>query len=149
MIKTQIPVYLYAIECKALSAVKLGTSTNVMERLAGLQTANAAELTLLWFVPGSVKLEFAVHELLCRAKLRGEWFDITQSEVQAFLQNPMEFAPIGLVEPVVSTSEERQLPYHKPLGSSYQVVTNPQSKPSYPYEFGKSDAATIRKRYGY
>lgn len=93
MIKTPIPVYLYAIECKELRAVKIGISENVQSRLTTLQIGNPAPLVLLWQIPGSEQLENYLHKLFRNARIRGEWFTVDDPQVAAFLQSPLEYQP--------------------------------------------------------
>lgn len=54
--------------------IKIGVSTDVMRRLASLQTANSARLTLLLIMPGTEEDEQELHRLFADERLRGEWF---------------------------------------------------------------------------
>lgn len=64
----------YAIRAKATNVVKIGVSEDPDSRLASLQTANADELELMGYIPGSTTLEAAIHKLLSAYRVRGEWF---------------------------------------------------------------------------
>jgi excisionase family DNA binding protein len=54
--------------------IKIGFARDVSERLAALQIANPHPLRLLASLPGTVRLERALHRRFAEHRLRGEWF---------------------------------------------------------------------------
>tara|TARA_R100001086_G_C11814309_1_gene252414 strand:+ start:42 stop:422 length:381 start_codon:yes stop_codon:yes gene_type:complete len=54
--------------------VKIGRTTNVLQRLRNLQCGNPHELRLFCAVVGGAEVEAYLHERLKRFRYRGEWF---------------------------------------------------------------------------
>lgn len=54
--------------------VKIGWSTNVQQRIADLQVANAGQLELLLQIPGDWRDEQNMHALFDEYRMSGEWF---------------------------------------------------------------------------
>lgn len=69
--------FVYVIEDGAASTMKIGTTTNVVSRLATLQTGSSNELQfvaiLRTFRSGS-SIETLAHNVFASHRLRGEWF---------------------------------------------------------------------------
>lgn len=65
--------YVYVIKAYD-GAIKIGIAVNPRSRLATLQTAQARPLELLYVIPGSHKMEQALHQRLKESRLLGEWF---------------------------------------------------------------------------
>jgi hypothetical protein len=57
--------------------IKIGTSSNVTNRLAQLQYATPHRLKLLWQVPGAYALEGALKKRFAHRCIQGEWFDFS------------------------------------------------------------------------
>lgn len=53
---------------------KIGYSDDVPRRLSQLRTGCAEPLELLAVIPGPMRLEKQLHELLCGYRAQGEWF---------------------------------------------------------------------------
>lgn len=66
----------YVIGAASLTAVKIGVSTNLPERLRALQTGAPARLSVLWQTPGDRALEGRLHARLHEFRTYGEWFDL-------------------------------------------------------------------------
>ena len=85
--------YLYFIQSKPNGSVKIGTSSNVNRRLNTLQTSSPLKLVLL----DSIKLKNAnevetqLHYDLREKRLIGEWFDISEKEVQQIIKSLKTF----------------------------------------------------------
>jgi hypothetical protein len=78
------PRYIYFIRADGTNEVKIGTTRNPLQRLRGLQTANARCLTLKATVSFSSgysadKYEAVMHERLKARALNGEWFNLPPS----------------------------------------------------------------------
>lgn len=56
--------------------VKVGVSCDPQRRMANLQTSNAERVKLITSVPGTARLEHAIHESFREWKRHGEWFDV-------------------------------------------------------------------------
>lgn len=68
------PGYIYVLQTKPGSPVKIGTAKNVRRRIATLQCGNENQLRLLLCFPGSEPEEHRIHRALHRSRVRGEWF---------------------------------------------------------------------------
>jgi hypothetical protein len=66
--------YVYFVRNEALRAIKVGYSTNVIGRLSSIQTDSPVEVYLIGWIPGSERLETAIHDALWQHRMRGEWF---------------------------------------------------------------------------
>jgi hypothetical protein len=78
---------IYFIQRGEDGPIKVGTSTDPVERLRSLQTSNAEPLTLLGFMPGGSLEERAIHALLEDGRLEGEWFSPDTPGLQGLLSN--------------------------------------------------------------
>jgi hypothetical protein len=65
----------YFIEAVGAGLVKIGTSTNVTQRLAQLQSGFPYELKLLRVLPGYLEEERFFHDLFTEFRMRAEWFE--------------------------------------------------------------------------
>lgn len=76
-------MYLYAIHDLSTGYIKLGYSANPEARLKELQTGNSGALTLIHKAlvreDRVKKLEKKLHFELGHLRIRGEWFDLTES----------------------------------------------------------------------
>lgn len=55
-------------------AVKVGYSTNPLDRLATLQATTHNRLAMRGYFPGTLRDEHAAHQRLAAVRVRGEWF---------------------------------------------------------------------------
>lgn len=69
---------IYFIQAGENGPIKIGSSDNPVERMAQLQTANAAKLKLLWTHTGDATREQKIHKLFRDEKIRGEWYNPSQ-----------------------------------------------------------------------
>jgi hypothetical protein len=65
--------YFLRADCEA-KLVKIGHSTNLKWRLAGLQTQCPVQLSLIGLVQSPAGTEFILHEALASSRAHGEWF---------------------------------------------------------------------------
>lgn len=65
---------LYAVHQDEGALWKFGVAVDPEKRLGGLQVGNPHPLTLYAHAPATMKLEQAVHYLLRRDRVSGEWF---------------------------------------------------------------------------
>ena len=65
----------YFIEAIGGGVVKIGTSTNVAQRFAQLQSGFPYELKLLRVLPGYMEEERFFHDLFAEYRVRAEWFE--------------------------------------------------------------------------
>lgn len=66
---------------------KIGTTTNALNRLINLQTANARKLVLICVIEGGWDEEQALHKMFEHKKVRGEWFNLTKEDVDYIRDN--------------------------------------------------------------
>jgi len=89
---------------------KIGTSTDVEQRLRALQTANPRKLTLLGVLPGGKNLEKQLHKHFAHKRTRGEWFELTETDLRPLLATPQkkERKPqLSWTEPFLDSLESR------------------------------------------
>lgn len=70
------------------TATKIGATTyNVRKRLNELQVGNANKLTVLgkYLVPRKISVERYLHEVYAIHHIRGEWFDLSQPQINEIL----------------------------------------------------------------
>jgi hypothetical protein len=70
--------------------VKIGLAGNFDKRLRALQTSHPDELVPILVVPGSRRLEQAIHVAFQHLRLRGEWFTL-EPELRQFIAKMAEF----------------------------------------------------------
>lgn len=75
--------YVYFIQAGDQGPIKIGWSCEVSRRLLELQTANAARLVLLGYIPGTQKTERAWHVKFAAERLEAEWFRPSQALLDA------------------------------------------------------------------
>lgn len=90
------PSFVYVLQGDQGGPIKVGVTTDVLGRIAGLQTGYPYELQLLHVVPGAHDLEAEFHRRLADAKLRGEWFD--GPAVEGFLVWVKAYARRAIIE---------------------------------------------------
>lgn len=66
--------------------VKIGRTTNVLQRFRNLQCGNPHKLRLYSAVAGDAKVETWLHEKLRAFRVRGEWFDGCLEVLDPFLE---------------------------------------------------------------
>jgi len=76
---------IYFFGCETSREIKIGiTSGRVEKRLATLQTARGHKINLLATLPGTIKLERALHDRFSQHRLKGEWF-MPHPDILAFI----------------------------------------------------------------
>lgn len=75
--------HVYFIQAGDRGPIKIGWSGDVGRRLGELQTANAARLVLLGFVPGTLEDERLWHVRFAEERLEAEWFRPSQALLDA------------------------------------------------------------------
>jgi hypothetical protein len=75
--------FVYVIEGAGL--YKIGFSATPRRRLAGLQSSSPVELRLVGVIEGTRSDEAQWHYLLRERRRHGEWFDLTEEEVNHVL----------------------------------------------------------------
>jgi len=74
----------YVVGRRGSSAVKIGTSASLKQRVSALQVANPLALEVLSTHMGGVGLERHLHDRFAERRLQGEWFDFGDDDpVQA------------------------------------------------------------------
>ena len=81
----------YFIRCGDF--VKVGYATNVVRRVAELQTGNPHELELLGVIPGGASEERTLHALLAAEHHRGEWFRISGDTIPTLRAYGVDVGP--------------------------------------------------------
>lgn len=77
----------YFITCRDVNMVKVGYSDRVRMRFYGIQVCCPLEVKMELMLPGGKDEEKAIHKLLKKDNVRGEWFWITNT-VERFIANP-------------------------------------------------------------
>ncbi|OYV96661.1 MAG: hypothetical protein B7Z73_00330 [Planctomycetia bacterium 21-64-5] len=70
-------LFVYFIEAREALRVKIGVARDPQARLAQLQTASGARLSLLGRVRGGRAFEAALHQRFAELRIHGEWFHLT------------------------------------------------------------------------
>lgn len=83
--REHLPV-VYFFLCKALNAVKIGTTRNVEQRLDAIQTGCPSQIKFLGFFRGSEKEEKQLHDALRGSWIRGEWFGLDEHVKQVITE---------------------------------------------------------------
>ena len=78
--------YVYLI--RSIEYYKIGIANDVESRLAQLQTGNPNELVIesCYEFPNSQAVEAALHQKFVYVRKRGEWFQLTNSDLETFRQ---------------------------------------------------------------
>lgn len=66
--------HLYIIVSKITGSIKIGRSSNVLQRLDSLQTANPYPLKIILIAENQGNIEKDLHKKLKKFKTNGEWF---------------------------------------------------------------------------
>lgn len=74
--------YVYFVRSSSL--VKIGFSTNVLNRIIDLQVGNPIDATLVAAIPGSEDTEKYFHHMFKHHREKGEWFRV-EGELEQFL----------------------------------------------------------------
>lgn len=98
----------YFITNREQNVCKIGVARNVKARLASLQTASPAKLTLEAALPGSVELEQDLHARFSACRLKGEWFAITD-ELDALIKETAASVVIPFPEPAPEPANAHRL----------------------------------------
>ncbi len=70
-----VPGFVYFVSAGHGGPIKIGFSTNVVRRMAELQTANAHRLVLLGTVEGTMDTEAEFHVRFAHLRMEAEWFE--------------------------------------------------------------------------
>jgi hypothetical protein len=99
--------HLYLIKCQQF--YKIGIANDVESRLAQLSTGNPFELEVLavYGFANAEPVERAIHQRFSNNRKRGEWFELSQSEVVVF--NSICLLLGGQLANEVPTVEEEEL----------------------------------------
>ena len=76
---------IYFIQCGVGGPIKIGHSDNPRNRLRGLQSANPFKLVLRGVIGGDRTDEQIMHNRLRPKRVRGEWFLLSEQELQSLL----------------------------------------------------------------
>ena len=80
----------YVLGSTETRRVKIGHSTDVPKRLAGIQRMSPVPLTVLDQFEGGVELEAALHAHFRPFRTHGEWFDFGSSDPLAVIQEAVQ-----------------------------------------------------------
>jgi hypothetical protein len=72
---------IYLVRCG--NAHKIGYSEKPERRAVDLQIGNPEEVTLVRQWKGGRRIERAAHEFMAHKRTRGEWFDLTDADIEA------------------------------------------------------------------
>lgn len=78
-------LYIYAIYCPLSNRVKIGHSSNPLERIETIQIHSPTELELLGYIEFRAAKKIAepvLHKMLAASRLHGEWFDCSNPLVK-------------------------------------------------------------------
>ncbi len=66
--------FVYFVQVAGSGPIKIGTTRNVDQRIATMQCAHAAPLTVFSVTSGGEPFERLLHATFSKARIRGEWF---------------------------------------------------------------------------
>lgn len=69
----------YFVLAQSSNAIKIGTTTDIKQRLKAIQCCQSEPLKLLKFIEGGSQLEAALHQKFRMLHLSGEWFKADKS----------------------------------------------------------------------
>jgi hypothetical protein len=72
----------YVIRCTGTGLYKIGFAIDVAKRISSLQTGSASALELVLTMKGDVERERQLHARFAANRVRGEWFDLGQAEIE-------------------------------------------------------------------
>lgn len=76
----------YFVEGKEGEGVKIGFTTDLKSRIRSLQTSTPHKLSLLNKIEDAfVEDEYKAHKFFSSCKLSGEWFDISEDDVEDYI----------------------------------------------------------------
>jgi len=127
----------YFIRAGEDGPVKIGYAKNVVRRMAMLQSANPANLTLIREVDGGRVLECWFHRLFADYRLDGEWFSFNEEMLTRTASQP--------VFPVVASRRKR---VEKPNKLSSYLAAQGLSVSEFASLVGLSGASVSRLKRG-
>lgn len=89
--------------------IKIGFSTDVEKRIAGLQTASPELLKLLGSVPGTIRQEKEIHAVLASESVGGEWYEPSHL-VRSFVAYAVTFGINAAIAEAVAWSSKPKPP---------------------------------------
>lgn len=82
--------YVYVVECGGY--YKIGYSAySPRKRILTMQTGNPLPIRFIGAIPGSMINEAEWHEVFAAKRVRGEWFDLTSTDIAYILNEEAEF----------------------------------------------------------
>jgi hypothetical protein len=87
----------YLIRSPRTKLVKIGTTTNINQRINDLSNMHGDDLELVAAIPGSYELETSLHKMFDAYRVRGEWFLPSHKIITAF-RELVKKAESGYVE---------------------------------------------------
>lgn len=115
--------YTYIVQEGKNNTYKIGKANNPAERIKGLQIGSSEELSLIAFCIGGYTLETFLHRKFETKKKRGEWYNLTQEDLNFILEL---FHKISSPEEIklITCPDSKE---HK-LGNIIQTYYNTQRK---------------------
>lgn len=98
---------IYFAQRQSDSAIKIGFSLNIMNRLQQLKYEHG-KLTLLGWYPGDRDLEKELHKDFFRARIEGEWFRPVPSLKDYIRDNSWDIAPEKFPKTILDVVKARQ-----------------------------------------
>lgn len=84
---------IYLAKCQDF--YKIGhTTSDPMQRLSTLQTGNPFRVELVGTIPGTIGQERGLHHKFARKRERGEWFRLSQEDIDSILTNTPVAPPL-------------------------------------------------------
>lgn len=77
---------------------KIGTTTDLKQRLTTLQTSNPNVLKVVLTLPGGVELESRLHEVFGHKRRQREWFELSSQDLEWVRQQALVPEPVSLPE---------------------------------------------------
>lgn len=95
--------YLYLIQESFCGLVKIGIATNLAARLASMQAGCPQELVLIGYarLKNARAVESQLHERFHGNLVRGEWFDLTQRDIQIVMEYHDCFVAVDFNDDVI------------------------------------------------
>jgi hypothetical protein len=112
----------YAIQVVNTRYIKIGTTTNLTNRLASLQTGSPFLLEVVATWPGNKQLESVLHRELAQFRINGEWFNVDEQIIHEAVRRfhlrqlplPIDDAPQELAQivPIRTETVLTHYPFH-------------------------------------
>lgn len=92
--------FVYFISNSDRTAIKCGWSSNIMRRIKQFETANPLDLKLIYYIEGTMDIEYNIKKYLKDYCINREWFEYegTMRYINQYKLNHIEQLKEGIIE---------------------------------------------------